>query len=363
LSLLLAAAPGGGRGGDLEAPVELGSPSCTERPPEKTGFYAISYDERSVEEREDASLDEALSLINKRRMTWIDVTGPREEQAVRAIAKALRFHPFVVESLLEQTERRPRTEDFEDHIYLTWYSLCFMESDHGIERRQIHLIMGKSFVVTFQKDRGAFSGVKEWIKNEGSRIRKLGADYLLYSLVDAVVDSYFRVSEKIGDEIEYLQDRLIAETRIEVLENIQEMRRHVTVFRRSIWPLREAISELEKGESDLIEDATGVYFREVYDHTIELMDTVDTSRDILSELVDMYQTNVSNQLNQIVKVLTIISVIFAPLTFIVGLYGMNFRYMPEISHEFGYPAVLVILGIIAVLMLAFFWKKGWMRAL
>jgi magnesium transporter len=232
---------------------------------------------------------------------------------------------------------------------------------HGstITEKRATSLLGEGYLLTVIPSDRDFHKTSESLKNDRNQIRKMGADYLLYDIIDAVIDEYFAVSEELGNQIEEAQDRILEGVGKEALLDVERLRRALIKVRKAIWPLRETVNGLVKGQSDLVDDYTAPYYRDAYDHTIELMDTIDTHRDMLSEMLDMYQSQVSNQLNQVVKVLTLISVIFSPLTFIVGIYGMNFLYMPELSTTFGYPLVLVIMLTISLTMLYLFHRKGW----
>jgi magnesium transporter len=236
--------------------------------------------------------------------------------------------------------------------------MLHLEGREVVEGQAINLL-GKDFLLTFVPEGFHFPRTMEALGNQHNQVRSMGADYLLYDIIDSVIDEYFSIMEDLGDLVEDVQDRILSNVGMEALADIQVLRRTLMKVRKAIWPLRETINVLVKGQSDLVDDYTAPYYRDAYEHTIELMDTVDTHRDILSEMLDVYQTNVSNQLNKIVKVLTLISVVFAPLTFIVGWYGMNFEAMPELSHPWGYPGVLMVMLVVGVVMVILFRRKEW----
>jgi magnesium transporter len=226
---------------------------------------------------------------------------------------------------------------------------------------QVSLVLGKNFVISFQEREGdIFNPVRERIRNGKGRIRKMGADYLVYSLLDSIVDNYFIILEKLGERIELLEEKLITNPVPETINLIHKLKREMIFLRRSVWPLRELIGNIERGESSLIKGSTNIYLRDVYDHTIQVIDTIETFRDILSGMLDIYLSSVSNRLNAVMKVLTIIATIFMPLTFIAGIYGMNFKYMPELEWRLGYPVILLTMVSIGVLMLVSFRKKKWL---
>ncbi|HAE87731.1 TPA: magnesium and cobalt transport protein CorA, partial [Candidatus Marinimicrobia bacterium] len=223
------------------------------------------------------------------------------------------------------------------------------------------LILGKNFLFTFQEKPGdVFEPVRDRLRQHKGRIRSLGPDYLAYALIDAIVDNYFLVLEKMGDRIEALEERLVQNPTDDILQMLHRLKREMIYLRKSVWPLRELLSGLERSESSLIQQSTGVYFRDVYDHTIQIIDTIESYRDIISGMLDTYLSSVSNKMSEVMKVLTIISTIFIPLTFIAGIYGMNFEYMPELGWKWSYPLVWLLMIGVSILMVVFFRKKKWL---
>jgi len=223
------------------------------------------------------------------------------------------------------------------------------------------LILGSNFVISFQEREGdVFNPIRERIRSGKGRIRKMGADYLTYTSIDTIVDNYFISLEKLGEEIESMEEELVTNPTPETLQAIHHLKREMIFLRKSVWPLREVVSLLERGESVLIHESTRIYLRDVYDHTIQVIDTIETSRDMLSGMLDIYLSSISNRMNQVMKVLTIIATIFIPLTFIVGIYGMNFGHMPELESPWGYPVVLLVMAGISILMLVYFKRKKWL---
>ncbi len=234
------------------------------------------------------------------------------------------------------------------------------DSDGEFQSKQVSLVLGRGYVISFQEQPGdAFERIRERLRAGAGRLRSEGADYLFYALLDAIVDSYFSVIEVFGERIEAVEEEVVADPDRETLQAIYALKRSLVALRRSVWPLRDVVAELERGDSPLIRESTLVYLRDVYDHTIEVAETVETYRDTMSGLLDVYLSSQSSRMNEIMKVLTIIATIFIPLTFIAGLYGMNFAYMPELRHPWGYPAALTLMAIIAGVMLLYFKKKGW----
>jgi magnesium transporter len=239
--------------------------------------------------------------------------------------------------------------------------LSFDEQTGDIHAEQVSLILGPSFVLSFQEQAGdVFEGVRKRIRNGKGRIRSMGADYLAYALIDSIVDSYFLILEKIGDRIELLEEELIRLPTPATLQKIHRFKRQMILLRRSIWPLREIVKELQRDGAPLIRETTDFFLRDVYDHTIQIVETVETFRDIISGMIDIYLSNMSNRMNEVMKVLTIIATIFIPLTFIAGVYGMNFAYMPELEWRWGYPAIWLLMLAIFAGMMIYFKKKKWL---
>jgi magnesium transporter len=238
----------------------------------------------------------------------------------------------------------------------------FTPSPDGLVAEQISLLLGSNWLITFQEglDGDPFDSVRERLKNEQGRLRTRGADYLCYALMDVVVDNYFLVLEDIANRIETLEEELMAAPNPETLSGIYRLKREVLLLHRSIWPLREVVSSLIRRESHLVGESTVTYLRDLHDHTIQVVETSETLRDMLSGMLDIYLSSVSYRMNAVMKVLTIIATIFMPLTFIVGLYGMNFKHMPELDWRWGYPAVLLLMVVVTLGMLIFFRRKKWL---
>jgi magnesium transporter len=258
------------------------------------------------------------------------------------------------------TDQRPKIEDFDDYIYIV-LRLINYNQDREVTSEQISLILGRNFVISLQESDGeVFAPILERLRTSKGRIRKSGADYLVYTLMDLIVDNYFVVLEKFGEALEYLEEEVVTKPSTQTLQDIHRFKYDMIMLRKSVWPLREVIGRLERRESDLIQEATGIYFKDVYDHTIVAIDNIETYRDILSGMLDIYLSSISNRLNEIMKVLTIIATIFMPLTFLAGVYGMNFKHMPELEWTWGYPASLGLMLVISLSMLIYFRKKKWL---
>ncbi len=336
-------------------PVHIG-----ERKRERTTITILVYDERHLQEQEIKSVDECFPFKEKPTVTWINVDGIHQVEILEKLGDCFGLHPLVVEDILN-TDQRPKMEDFGDYIFIVLKMISYDDKNDEMITEQVSLILGPNFVISFQEREGdVFDPLRERIRDGKGRIRRMGADYLAYTLIDTTVDNYFIILEKLGEKIEDLEEELVTDPRPETLQTIHNLKREMIFLRKSVWPLREVVSGLERGESPLIQESTRIYLRDVYDHTIQVIDTVETIRDMLSGMLDIYLSSVSNRMNEVMKVLTIIATIFIPLTLIVGIYGMNFRYMPELEWPWAYPTVWLIMLAIGVLMLVYFRRKRWL---
>ncbi len=331
-----------------------------EKKVEKVIITVFDYDSERYEEKELKSIEECFPYKDRPNVTWINIEGIHQVDIMEKIGNHFGIHSLVMEDILN-TGQRPKMDDLEDYVYVVLKMLNYNEEDDEISAEQISIILGQKFVISFrEKERDVFEPIRERIRKNKGRIRKKGADYLAYALLDSVVDNYFTILEKIGERIEFLEEELVENPSTQTLQEIHRLKREMIFLRKSIWPLREVISELERGESSLIKETTGIYLRDVYDHTIQVIDTVETFRDMLSGILDVYLSSISNRMNEVMKVLTIIATIFIPLTFLAGLYGMNFKYMPELEWHRGYFAVLFLMAIIGMGMVLYFRKKKWL---
>ncbi|MDH5187197.1 MAG: magnesium/cobalt transporter CorA [candidate division WOR-3 bacterium] len=329
-----------------------------EKKAEQVKITILDYDESQVQEKIAEKIEECFPFKDKPTVTWINIDGIHKVEVIEKIGNCFNLHPLILEDILN-TGQRPKIEDFGEHIFLVLKMLYYLEKEITIE--QVSLILGPNFVISFQEREGdVFNNIRERIRNNKGRIRKMGADYLAYSLLDAIVDGYFVILEKVGEEIEDIEEKLIKNPTPKTVQIIHNLKREMISLRKSVWPLREVVGVLERGESSLIKKTTGIYLRDVYDHTIQVIDTIETYRDMISGMLDIYLSSISNRMNEVMKILTIIATIFIPLTFIAGIYGMNFRFMPELGWRLGYPAVLFIMVIIGIVMLFYFRRKKWL---
>jgi magnesium transporter len=318
----------------------------------------IDYGTDKYEEIKVKKVEDCFPFKDSPTVTWVDVVGLHRIDVIEKIGKYYNFHTLVLEDILN-INQRPKIEYFDDYVFIILNMLTYNDESHKVEKEQVSIILGNNFVFTFQERKGdVFESIRERIRNNKGVIRKKGASHLLYALIDVIVDNYFIILEKIGGEIEDLEDKVIYNPSPETIQTIHRLKRNLIDLRKSIWPLREILNNLSKGESQLLK-GTSIYFRDVYDHTIQVIDTVETFRDMASGLLDIYLSSVSNKMNEIMKVLTIIATIFIPLTFITGIYGMNFKHMPELEWKLSYPLVLCVMLFIGIWMVIYFRRKKW----
>ena len=337
-----------------------------EKKAEKVKITVIDYDTDTFVMKEIEKTEECYLFKEKQTVTWVNVDGLHEISFIEDLGKCYGWHPLIVEDILN-TNQRTKMDLFDDHIFLSLKMLTYNGGEKTLGAEQLSLIMGDRYVVTFQEVQGdIFDPVRKRIENSKGRIRKAGADYLAYALIDAVVDNYFKVLESIGEEIELLEDELVTNPDPDTLQRIHDMKKDMIYLRKSVWPLREIIGGLQREETPLIQESTAIFLRDLYDHTIQVIDTVETFRDMISGMLDVYLSSISNRMNEVMKVLTIFAVIFIPLTFIAGIYGMNFNpeispfNMPELNWYYGYPIALGLMAVIGVIMLFIFKKKKWL---
>jgi len=311
-----------------------------------------------------ADLDPAADFRESRprhQVTWINVDGAQDPDLVARLGRAFDLHPLVLEDLVH-THQRPKIEDYDDYLFIVLKMLSWDAEASLIRSEQVGLVVGRNYVLSFQEadGRDVFGPVRERLRGGKGLMRRAGTDYLAYALLDAVVDNYFTILEELGERVESLEDRLIADPRPEMVPEIHHLRRETIYLRRSVWPFREVAAWLERGESRLIHKATRVYLRDLYDHTVRAMEATESLRETLAALMELYLTGISNRLNGVMKILTIIATIFIPLTFLAGLWGMNFTHMPELDEPWGYPAALgLMLGLGLTMALLFKRKKWW----
>lgn len=319
----------------------------------------IDYSESDYVEKDDVSIEECLNSIVKPSMTWIQVYGVNNPTTIASIGSRFKLHALVMEDV-STTFQRPKLDIYEDQVFIVARSLIYQETNGRIEDEQISVIYGPNFLISFlENDKDLFAPVKERLRQSVSRLRKQGPDYLAYALLDMIVDNYFIVLEKVDVNLDHLEEELVGAPKSNTLLNIQKNKREMIFLRKSIWPMRDVINQFQRLDEPHVTPFTKVFLHDVYDHTIQAIDILEGFRDVVSGMLDVYLSNINIRTNEIVKVLTIVSTIFVPLTFITGLYGMNFDYMPELHTKWGYPAVLVLMAGLTGVMLYFFHRKKW----
>ncbi|MBL0047559.1 MAG: magnesium/cobalt transporter CorA [Bacteroidetes bacterium] len=318
----------------------------------------IEFNENSFTEKRITSFQDILDCKDNKTVKWINVDGIHNTSVVEQIGKAFNIHPLTLEDIVN-TDQRPKFEDYE------FYDVAMMKMlyyDTDLHAEQLSIILLDNLVISFQEIHGgdAFDPIRERIKSAKGRIRKCGADYLAYALIDSIVDSYFTILEKIGDKLEALDEEIMTDPKPESLRKLHNMKLEMIFLRKSVWPLRDLINNIERSESKLFKESTSVYLRDVHDHTIRVIETVESYRDLISGMMDIYLSSLSNRMNEVMKVLTIISTIFIPVTFIAGVYGMNFDFMPELHSRWGYAGVWMLMLAIMITLGVYFKRKKWL---
>jgi len=330
-----------------------------ERAVAKVRLSVIDYDQNRVTERDDIPPDQLGTLKETATVSWINVEGISDPNVIEEIGKRFGLHPLLLEDILSPRQR-PKMENYESYIFLV-LKMLYVEKGGEIRSEQVSFVLGPHYVISFLEDPGdIFDPVRDRIRGQRGRIRQMGPDYLLYALTDAIVDHYFIVLECLEERIEKLEEEVFTNPTPATIQAIQRLKTQLLYLRKSVWPLREALSGLLREECQLLSDKTEFFFRDVYDHTIQVIDTLESLRDTVSGLLDIYLSSLSHRLNEVMKVLTIIATIFIPLTFIAGVYGMNFKFMPELNVPWAYPLIWAVMVGIAGVMLLFFRRRGWL---
>jgi magnesium transporter len=320
----------------------------------------IRFNPHSADAPKQVAASEVVPPLNGEGIVWYTIDGVHDAALLGVIGERFGIHSLVLEDIAN-TKQRPKIEDFDEYIFVAMKMITFDEEAKELIAEHVSFILGDGYVLSFLENEGdVFDAVRQRIASSKGRIRKMKSDYLVYALMDSVVDNYFTVLEDLGDRIDEVEDEVVESPTVHTLRTVHRLKRELIYLRRSVWPMREVVNTLLRDESELVREETRVYLRDLYDHTIHVIDTVETMRDIVAGMLEVYLSSVSNKLNQVMKVLTVMSSIFIPLTFVAGVYGMNFKYMPELEWSYGYPAIMCGMLFVAVALLVMFRRKEWL---
>lgn len=322
----------------------------------------IRYDATNFQEQIITVAELAVLNLEASKKLWLNVHGIHDVDLIRKIGLLFGLHPLVMEDILN-TEQRPKVDEFSSYVFLETRHFYYETETLSVNSEQIGMVLGKNFLLTFQeRSTGAFETVRERLRAEHSPIRDLGIDYLAYSLLDSIVDKYFQVLEAMSDDSELLEDRLLTKPSNVDLHSIHQLKRASIELRRAVWPLREVISHLTRNEGGFFSKNTIPYLRDVYDHTVSFIESLEGIRDSLSSLMDIYMTSMSNRVNLELRALTVVAMLFMPATLIAGIFGMNFHEMPWLADKNGFWWSMGLMGGIAVFMLLIFWRRQWLSS-
>lgn len=344
---------------------ELGSAPGTiyiEENASPTKIVLIDYNAANATRIQVPTPEACIPYLDTESVSWVDVQGLGSEDVLQRLGKVFALHPLVLEDVVN-VPQRPKVEDYDNQLVIIAQMVMLKSPEDGFWTEQVSFVLGKHYLLTVQEEpkRDCFGPVRDRIRTNKGSVRKCGPDYLAYALLDAVIDGFFPVLEDYGERIEALEDEVLLNPTRRTLEKIYQVKRELLALRRAIWPQREAINSLIRGESSLISPEVQIYLRDCYDHAVQVMDMVETYRELASGLMDVYLSAVSNKMNEVMKVLTVISTIFIPLTFIAGVYGMNFEYIPELKFRWGYFICWAVMIAIAVTLFFLFWRRGWFK--
>jgi len=326
---------------------------------EPVRFSVMDYTVEQLDETELSDAEDVLPFRDSPTTTWINVSGVHDEAAIETIGDHFGLHPLIQEDIVH-TGQRPKLEVYDEHVYVVSKMLYHDDEDDHLRAEQVSFVLGGSYLISFQEDTGdVFDPVRKRLREGRGRIRAQGTDYLTYALLDVIVDHYFVILEELGSRTEEIEEEVLEDPQSETQERINDLRRDLIFMRRMTWPVRELLSQLERLESELWTEETRPFVRDTYDHAVQVLDLVESLRDVVGGLTDLYMTSLSNRMNEIMKVLTIIGTIFIPLTFVAGVYGMNFEYMPELTVWYGYPVAMAAMAAIAGVLLLYFRRKEW----
>jgi magnesium transporter len=320
----------------------------------------IAYSEGQLEEAEVNTIEEIFPYRDNDNVTWVNIDGLHDVDVMEKIGRHFNLHPLMLEDILN-TDKRPEIEDYGEYVFMVIKMLYYDEIEKLVKAEQLSIVLGNNIVFTFQERVGdVFNPLRERIRKGRGRLRKSGTDYLAYALLDTIVDNYFLILEKFSDALEAIEDELMKNMNKNTIKKIHRMKREMVFLRKSVWPVRELVNGLGRSGSALIDESLSIYIRDLYDHTVQVIDTIETMREMVAGMLDIYLTTASNRMNEVMKVLTIMASIFIPLTFIAGIYGMNFEGMPELHARWGYPVILVLMFVVAISMIFYFKKRKWL---
>lgn len=322
----------------------------------------IDYDAKHAIRRVDLMPKDLIPYLGTNTVSWIDVQGLGSERVLKQVGEILKLHPLLLEDVVN-VPQRPKVEDYNQQLLIIAHMVRPRPDEDGFEAEQVSFVLGKNYLLTIQEEEleDCFDPVRDRIRTHQGRVRESGADYLTYLLLDVLIDGYFPVLEDYGERIEELEDKILRSPTQNTLEEIYSVRRELLALRRLIWPLRDVMNILIRSSNKLVSADVQIYLRDCYDHVIQLLDITETYRELASSLMEIYLSSMSNKMNEVMKFLTVISTIFIPLTFIAGVYGMNFKYMPELEWRWGYWLCLFLMVAIACGLIYFFWRRGWFR--
>lgn len=335
---------------------------------EQPNIFLIDYNQTDLIHKQISYPEECIQYLDTNSVSWVDVQGLGNKDILQRLGQSFDLHPLILEDIVNMVER-PKIEDYEDQLVIIAQMVVPNNNNGSFYSEQVSLVLGKYYVLTVQEEpeHDCFDGVRMRIDKAKGIIRRQGSDYLAYALLDAIIDGFFPVLELYGERIDDLEEEVIINPSQKTLQKIYQIRRELLQLRRAIWPQRDAINSLIRDGSDLISPDVRIYLRDCYDHTVQLMDIVETYRELVAGLMDVYLSAVSNKMNEIMKLLTVVSAIFIPLTFIAGVYGMNFNpekspyNMPELNWYWGYPLCLALMFLVAITLLYLFWRRGWLN--
>lgn len=326
---------------------------------EDVKITVVNYGKDFFEEFVVQTFEECIEHLSKDHQTWVNIDGHPSHSFLEKMQEHFKLHPLLIEDIC--TEQRPKVEPYDNMLYIVLRSLYYNPEKVTIENEQVSVILGKGFLISFQEREHHISTyIKERLRSRKNRGKDPTPDFLMYILIDVVVDNYFIVLEKIAETVDSLEEDLIQTTDALILRDIHLLKRETIIMRKSIWPLREVISKLHRGDFELVSPDISLYLRDLYDHTIQVVDTIETFRDMISGILDLYLSNIGHKTNEIMKLLALAATIFAPLTFLTGLWGMNFKFMPELNSLWGYPAALALMAVVIVIMFIAFRRKKWL---